>query len=95
MFIHVFGFRWKPEATEENKARARKDILGFRSIIPGLVAVNVGRNLSPRAQGYEFCGLMTFTSKDAFDAYCPHPAHVALLDWLKPLIDAIELDFEA
>jgi len=95
MFIHIFGFRWKPPATDADKARARKEILAFRNLIPGLVAVNVGRNLSARAQGYEFCGLMTFTSKDAFDNYFTHPAHVALLEWLRPLIDPVELDFEA
>jgi hypothetical protein len=95
MFIHVFGFRWNADATDADKTRARKEILAFRNVIPGLVAVNVGRNLSQRAQGYEFCGLMTFTSKDAFDAYCPHPAHLALLEWLRPLIDPIELDFDA
>ena len=27
MFIHIFGFRWKPEATEADKARATKEIL--------------------------------------------------------------------
>ncbi|HEY3707384.1 MAG TPA: Dabb family protein [Terracidiphilus sp.] len=94
MFIHIFGFRWRPAATEEDKARTRKDILAFRNVIPGLVAVNVGRNLSERAQGYEFCGLMTFTSKEAFDGYFSHPAHLALLEWLVPLIDPVELDFE-
>lgn len=95
MFIHIFGFRWKPAATEDDKLRARKEILAFRAVIPGLVAVNVGRNLSERSQGYEFCGLMTFTSKDAFDAYFTHPAHRALLEWLVPLIDPVELDFQA
>ena len=95
MFIHIFGFRWKSQATDADKARMRKEILAFRNVIPGLAAVNVGRNLSERGQGYEFCGLMTFTKKEMFDAYVTHPAHTALLEWLVPLIDAVELDFEA
>jgi hypothetical protein len=95
MFIHIFGFRWKPEATEADKARARKEILAFPKAIAGLVAVNVGRNVSPRGKGYEFVGLMTFTSREACEAYATHPAHLALLEWLVPLIDAVELDFDA
>jgi hypothetical protein len=95
MFIHIFGFRWKPQATDADKARARKEILAFRDVIPGLVAVNVGPNLSPRGQGYEFAGLMTFISRESADAYSVHPAHQALLQWLAPLIEAVELDFEA
>jgi hypothetical protein len=95
MFIHIFGFRWKPDVTEADKARARKEILAFRNTIPGLVAVNVGRNVSPRGKGYEFVGLMTFTTRDACEAYGTHRGHLALLEWLSPLIEAVELDFEA
>jgi Stress responsive A/B Barrel Domain len=95
MFIHIFGFRWKPEATEADKARAAQDILSFRNTIPGLIEVTVGPNLSERAQGYSFAGCMQFTSRAAFYAYVPHPAHTALLAWLLPLIDAVELDLES
>jgi hypothetical protein len=95
MFIHVFGFRWNPEATEADKLRARKEILAFRHTIPGLVAANVGPNVSPRGKGYEFVGLMTFTTREACEDYATHPAHMALLKWLVPLIDPVELDFEA
>ena len=95
MFIHIFGFRWKPEATEVDKARAAEEILAFRSTIPGLIEVSVGPNVSPRGQGYAFAGLMMFTDKAACDAYSTHPSHRALLEWLVPLIDPVELDFEA
>ncbi|HTW80679.1 MAG TPA: Dabb family protein [Terracidiphilus sp.] len=95
MFIHIFGFRWKPAATDADKERAKEAILAFHGQIPGLLDVNAGPNLSPRGQGYAFAGLMTFTSKAAADAYATHPMHLALLDWLVPLIDPVELDFEA
>ena len=95
MFIHIFGFRWKPEATDADKARAARDILAFRGTIPGLVEVSVGPNVSPRGKGYTFAGLMKFTDKAACDAYSTHPTHLALLKWLVPLIEAVELDFEA
>jgi len=95
MFVHIFGFRWKPEATDAHQARAAHEILAFRGVVPGLIDVHVGPNVSPRGQGYTFAGLMTFESKGAADAYATHPAHLTLLEWLKPLIDPVELDFEA
>ena len=95
MFVHIFGFQWKPAATDSDKARARQEILAFHGVIPGLTAVHVGDNVSPRGKGYEFAGLMTFTNKESSDAYATHPAHLALLEWLVPLIDAVELDFQA
>ena len=94
MFIHIFGFRWKPEATNADKLRAKQEILAFRNVVPRLIEAHVGPNLSPRSQGYEFAGMMKFTTKAAADAYTTHPMHVALLAWLVPLIDPVELDFE-
>ena len=94
MFIHIFGFKWKPEATEALKARATAEILAFDGRIPGLIEVHVGQNVSPRGQGYTFAGLMTFTDRAACEAYSVHPEHMALLEWLVPLIDPLELDFE-
>lgn len=95
MFIHIFGFRWKPEATESDIIRAKQEIQAFRNVIPGLIETHVGANLSPRSQGYTFAGMMKFTSKANCDAYSVPPAHLALLEWLVQLIDPIELDFEA
>jgi len=95
VFIHIFGFRWKEQATSADKERAKRDIRAFQGQIPGLIDVAVGENRSPRGQGYTFAGLMRFTDRGACDAYANHPAHLALLEWLVPLIDPVELDFEA
>jgi antibiotic biosynthesis monooxygenase (ABM) superfamily enzyme len=93
--FHVFAFQWKPDATEAEKARAWKDIAAFQGKIPGLLETHVGPNISPRGKGYTFGGIMRFKDKAALDAYVQHPAHQALLAWLVPLIDAIELDLQA
>ena len=95
MFIHIFGFRWKPEATDADKARAAHDILAFRNHVLGLIDAQVGSNVSPRGRGYAFAGVMRFADRAACDAYTTHPAHLALLEWLVPLIEPVELDFEA
>ena len=94
MFIHIFGFRWKPEATDADKERAAREIRAFKGQVPALIDVAVGENLSPRGQGYTFAGLMRFENRAACEAYAVHPAHMALLEWLVPLIDPVELDFE-
>jgi hypothetical protein len=38
---------------------------------------------------------MRFKDKAALDSYVQHPSHQALLVWLVPLIDALELDLSA
>jgi len=49
----------------------------------------------PRIAGYELGGVMKFTDRSALDAYGAHPVHQKLLQWLMPLIDPLEVDFEA
>jgi len=90
--FHVFAFQWKPGTSDAQKERAAKDIAAFQGVIPGLVQTHVGPNISPRGKGYTFGGIMQFKDKAALEAYVQHPAHQALLAWLVPLIDAIELD---
>jgi antibiotic biosynthesis monooxygenase (ABM) superfamily enzyme len=93
--FHVFTFQWKPDATDAQKERAAKDIAAFQGQIPGLIETHVGPNISPRGKGYTFGGVMRFKDKAALDAYVQNPMHQALLAWLVPLIDAIELDLRA
>ncbi len=93
--FHVFAFQWKPGTSEAQKERAAKEIAAFQGVIPGLLQTHVGPNLSPRGKGYTFGVIMQFKDKASLDAYVQHPAHQALLAWLVPLIDAVELDLRA
>ncbi|MGB7728900.1 MAG: Dabb family protein [Candidatus Acidiferrum sp.] len=93
--FHVFAFQWKPNATDAQKQKAATDIAAFQGKIPGLLQTHVGPNISPRGKGYTFGGIMQFKDQAALDAYVQHPSHQALLAWLVPLIDAIELDLRA
>jgi antibiotic biosynthesis monooxygenase (ABM) superfamily enzyme len=93
--FHAFAFQWKPGATDAQKERAAKDIRSFQGMIPGLLETHVGPNISPRGKGYTFGGIMRFKDKAALDSYVQHPSHQALLVWLVPLIDALELDLSA
>jgi hypothetical protein len=95
MFVHMFAFRWKPGVTEEQKNRVIAEIRGLLGQISGLLESAVGVNISPRAQGYELGGVMKFADKASLDSYGAHPAHQKLLTWLMPLIEPIEVDFEA
>ena len=95
MFIHIFAFRWKQGVTEEQITAAAREIAALQGEIPGLLETHVGRNISPRGGGYTFGGAMKFTDQAALDAYGSHPVHQKLLAWLMPLIDPIEVDFEA
>lgn len=94
MFVHMFIFRWKPGVSEEQKARVIPAIRALQGQIPGLIETWVGTNVSSKSPDYVLGGAMKFEDKAALDAYGPHPVHVALLEWLMPLINAVEADFQ-
>ena len=93
MYIHIFAFRWKPGITEEKKEHVISEIRKLQGEIPGLLETYVGKNTSPRGGGYELGGVMKFLDQASHEAYGGHPAHQALLSWLMPLIEPIEVDF--
>lgn len=95
MHIHIFLFRWKPGATSADHMRAARQIEAFRGAVPGLLEVAVGPNLAINSGGYSFGGYLKFVNAAACDAYASHRLHLSLLDWLVPLIDAVELDLDA
>jgi hypothetical protein len=95
MCMHVFAFRWNPGVTEKQKQRAITEIRQLLGQNPGLLDTWVGKNFSPRGQGYQLGGVMKFANRQSLDAYGPHPVHQELLGWLLPLIEPLELDFVA
>jgi hypothetical protein len=95
MFIHMFAFRLKSGVTEEQQQRMLREIAELKRQIPLLLETHVGKNVSPRGQGFVIGGVMKFADADALEEYNVHPAHQALLRWLVPLVDAIEVDFPA
>ena len=95
MFVHMFAFRLKPGVTEAQQQRMLNEIAALQSQIPLVLEAHVGRNVSPRGQGFVIGGVMKFADAAALEAYNVHPVHQALLKWLVPLIDAIEVDFSA
>jgi hypothetical protein len=94
MYIHAFAFRWKPGVTEEKRDHVISEIRNLQGRIPGLLETFVGKNISPRGEGYELGGVMKFSDKAALEAYGPHPVHQELVSWLRLLIEPIEVDFE-
>ena len=93
MFIHMFAFRLKPGVTEAQQDRMVREIGALEDDIPSVLESYVGKNVSPRGQGYEIGGVMKFENQATLESYNSHPVHQALLKWLLPLIDPIEVDF--
>ena len=95
MLVHVFSFKWRLDATAEDAHRAVAEIRGFARVIPGLLELWIGTNVSTKSPGFSTTGVMVFKDREAYAAYQTNEVHQRLLRWLVPKIDPLELDFEA
>lgn len=93
-FVHIFSFKWIDKAQPADKALAAEQILAFKGQVPGLLHLWLGDNVSENSTEFSTTGVMIFDDKASFDAYTSHPAHLELLSWLVPLIEALEIDYE-
>jgi len=69
IFIQMFAFRWKDGVTDQQKQRAMEESKALVGKIPRLLEVWVGKNISPRGQGFEHGGAMRFADRDELEAY--------------------------
>lgn len=76
MIEHIVLFKMKQDVTDQQRTEFIEALKGLRQSVPGILELTAGRNLNQeRGQGYEIALLVRFDSKDALDAYGPHPAH--------------------
>ncbi len=96
MVEHVVLFKTTAGATEEQKKRMEAELAVLRDKIPGIVDLTVGRNFSPRNQGYDIGLVVRFENREALDVYLPHPAHRGCVDtFVAPIKeDVIVVDYE-
>ncbi|WP_273852429.1 Dabb family protein [Guptibacillus spartinae] len=96
MIEHVVLFKFSDETTVEQKEEGMRRLLKVKDKIPGIVDIQSGNNFSDRSQGFESGLTVRFESKEALEAYGPHPAHQEVVAYLKEvgMTDVLALDFE-
>ncbi|MGO4440243.1 Dabb family protein [Rhizobium sp. RAF56] len=80
MILHCVFLRLKAAMTPEEKQSLFQAIVALKEVIPGILDVKYGPNVSPEGLhgGFVDGFAVTFESVDARDAYLIHPEHVAV-----------------
>ncbi|MGA9290798.1 MAG: Dabb family protein [Anaerobacillus sp.] len=96
MIEHVVLFKFSEQTTKEEKEEGMRRLTKVKESIPGIVDIQAGNNFSERSQGFESGLTVRFESKEALEAYGPHPAHQEVVSYLKEIgmQDTLALDFE-
>lgn len=80
MILHCVFLRLKSAMTQDEKRALFEAVAALQQVIPGIIDVKYGPNVSPEGLhgGFVDGFAVTFESPEARDAYLVHPDHVAV-----------------
>jgi len=88
MFVHIVFWRLHDHAPngktrEANAAEMKHRFEALVGVIPGLVRCEVGIDISRTPDSSDVALYSEFASRTELEAYQPHPAHQAIVTFLK------------
>ncbi|MBX4927798.1 Dabb family protein [Rhizobium binae] len=80
MILHCVFLRLKAAMTNDEKQALFDAIVALKQVVPGIVDIKYGPNVSPEGLhgGFVDGFAVTFDSAEARDAYLVHPDHVVV-----------------
>jgi hypothetical protein len=80
MILHCVFLRLKAAITAEEKRSLFESVVALKQVIPGILDIKYGPNVSPEGLhgGFVDGFAVTFESVEARDGYLVHPEHVAV-----------------
>jgi hypothetical protein len=93
---HIVHFKFKSSATPEQIKKVTDEFAALKGKIEVIEKVEWGTNSSPEKldKGFSHVWIVSFKSAKDRDTYLVHPAHVAFVEVLKPVLDeALVVDF--
>ncbi|SCW31487.1 Stress responsive A/B Barrel Domain [Rhizobium mongolense subsp. loessense] len=80
MILHCVLLRLKAAMTGEEKQALLESVVALKQVIPGILDLRYGPNVSPEGLhgGFVDGFVVTFENVEARDAYLVHPEHVAV-----------------
>jgi Stress responsive A/B Barrel Domain len=93
MITHVVLLQPKSETTDEELTTLLERVRALQEVIPGIVAISVGKNHSLYHHGFTHGIIMRFVDEAHLQAHHPHPAHLAVVEELDRLCQQT-IDFD-
>jgi quinol monooxygenase YgiN len=93
MITHVVLLQPKMETTDEELATILERVRALQEVIPGIVAISVGKNHSMYHRGFSHGIIMRFVDEAHLQAHHHHPAHLAVVEELDRLCQQT-IDFD-
>jgi hypothetical protein len=97
MIRHTVVFKWKPEATEDEKRQIATEVAKLPSIVPSIRAFASGPDAGLNQGNFDFAVTADFDDEDGYFAYRDDPGHRDIVQrYILPLAEqraAIQFEF--
>jgi quinol monooxygenase YgiN len=93
MITHVVLIQPKASSSNEKLLALLEDVQALQAIIPGILSISVGENLSLYHRGFTYGVIMRFVDEAHLQAHHSHPAHIAVVTELDNLCQQ-SIDFD-
>ena len=93
MITHVVLLKPKAETTPDEMRQILAQVQTLQQSIPGIIDVQIGKNLSMNQQGYTYGFIMHFIDAEHLKAYALHPAHRIVSDEIRRISSQV-IDFD-
>jgi hypothetical protein len=91
MLKHIVMWKLKDEALGMGKAALAAELKSrleaLNGQVPSLRSLEVGLNVVPADTARDLVLVSTFDDREGLDAYSAHPAHQAVVDFVKQVVD--------
>jgi hypothetical protein len=98
MIRHTVLFRWKPEATDEQKRQAATELAKLTSIIPSVRAFACGPDAGLAEANFDFAVSADFDDQAGFFTYRDDPGHRGVIQrYILPITAqrvAVQFEFQ-
>lgn len=92
MITHLVFFKMKASSEEGKEAANRHELVaklrGLRDVIPQIIELEAGEDISRSSASYDVGLLTRFASLEDLEAYRVHPAHVKVVEFIQETCDA-------
>lgn len=83
---HVVFFRF---STADDSQEAARQLRALDGVVPTLDSIEVGVDTLRTERSWDVCLITRFADLDAMQAYQVHPAHAAVVTWIKAHATAV------
>jgi len=86
MIKHIVMWKFKEDVAESDKQEMKRKLESLKGVVPTLADIEVGLDVVGSDASKDMVLYSEFNSLDDLKAYAEHPAHLKVVDFVKPLV---------